>query len=77
MKLNNIVLLVSLSSFYYLVNKFFDQGGLEHKLLKTLLELIIVLFFMILLKYQDEIKQITDFDKNQKKICDFFKKNGK
>ena len=75
MKLNNIVLIISIVSFYYLLNQFLDLGGLNHQLLKILLELIVVLFIMILLKYQMEIKDITDFDKKQKKIMDFFKKN--
>ena len=76
MKLNNILLVVSVVSFYYLLNKFLELDGLKHQLLKILLELILVLFLMILLKYQEEIKEITEYEKNQKKICDFFKKNG-
>ena len=77
MKLNDLVLITSVASFYFLLNQFMDLGGLNHQLLKILLELIIILFVMVLLKYQDEIKEITDFDKTQKKISDFFKKNGK
>lgn len=77
MKINNIVLLVSIVSFYYLFNQFVDMGGLNHYLLKILLEFIFVLFIMILLKYENEIKEITDFDVYQKKILDYFKKNGK
>ena len=77
MKPNNILLIISIVSFYYLLNKFLELDGLKHQLLKILLELILVLFLMILLKYQDEIKEITEFEKNQKKICDFFKRNGK
>ena len=77
MKLNNILLVVSVVSFYYLLNKFLELDGLKHQLLKILLELILVLFLMILLKYQEEIKEITQYEKNQKKICDFFKRNGK
>lgn len=76
MKLNNILLVVSVVSFYYLLNKFLELDGLKHQLLKILLELILVLFLMILLKYQEEIKEITEYEKNQKKICDFFKRNG-
>ena len=77
MKLNNILLVVSVVSFYYLLNKFLELDGLKHQLLKILLELILVLFLMILLKYQEEIKEITQYEKNQKKICDFFKRNEK
>lgn len=77
MKINNIVLLASVVSFYYLINQFLDFGGLNHYLLKILFELIIVVFIMILLKYDNEIKEITDFDVYQKKIKDYFKPNGK
>lgn len=77
MKCNNIILIISVFAFYYLLNQFFDLGGLNHQLLVILLKLIIVLFIMILIKYQEEIKEITDFDNNQKKIMDFFRKNGK
>ena len=77
MKFNNIILIISVFSLYYLINQFFDLGGMNHQLLIILLKLIIVLFIMILMKYKEEIKEITDFDNNQKKILDFFKKTGK
>jgi len=77
MKFINIMMIVSIVSIYYLINQFLELGGSNYRLLKILLELIVVLFIMILLKYQMEIKEITDFDKNQKKIMNFFKKNGK
>ena len=77
MKLNNIMLIVSIVCFYYLINQFLELGGVNFPILKILLELIVVLFILILLKYQMEIKEITDYNKNQKTIMDFFKKNGK
>lgn len=77
MKKSNIILIISIISFYYLINQFLDLGGLNHRLLKILLELIVVLFVMIMVKYQDQMKEITDWDSNQKKIVDFFKRNGK
>ena len=77
MKKSNIILIISIISFYYLINQFLDLGGLKHRLLKILLELIVVLFVMIMVKYQDQMKEITDWDSNQKKIVDFFKRNGK
>lgn len=77
MKMSNIILIISIISFYYLLNQFLDLGGLNHRLLKILLELVLVLFVMILMKYEGEIKEITNWDHKQKKIVDFFKMNGK
>ena len=77
MKITNVIFIISLCSFYYLLNQFLELGGLSHRLLKILFELLIVLFIMIILKYQNEIKEISDWDKNQKKILDYFTKNGK
>ena len=77
MKMNNIILIISIISFYYLFHEFLDLGGLNHRLLKILLELVVILFVMILVKYQEEMKEITDWDAKQKKIFDFFRKNGK
>ena len=39
MKLNNIVLLASIVSFYYLINQFLDLGGLNHYLLKIIIRI--------------------------------------
>ena len=77
MKMNNIILIISIISFYYLFHEFLDLGCLNHRLLKILLELVVILFMMILVKYQEEMKEITDWDAKQKKIFDFFRKNGK
>ena len=77
MKINNIILIISIISFYYLINQFLALGGLNHRLLKILLELVLVLFVMILVKYQVEMKEVTDWDSNQKKNFNFIKKNGK
>ena len=77
MKLENIFLIISIALFYYLINKFLELGGWNHQLLKILVQLILVLFWMLLMKYKNEIKEITEYDKYQKKIYDFFQKNGK
>lgn len=77
MKFNEIFVGVCIMAFYYLLREFIDLGGMSYNLLKLLMKLIILLFIMILFKYKEEIKQSFYFDKYQKKLDDFLKKNGK
>ena len=68
MKFNEIVLVICILTFYHLANQFVEEGGMAHNLLKILMELIILLFIMILFKYQEEIKKVIYFDRCQKKL---------
>ncbi len=77
MKFNEIFIIISILCFYHLTNEFIEAGGMDYNLLKIIMELIILLFIMILYKYKEEIKRALYFDKCQKKIDDFFSKNGK
>ena len=68
MKLMQIFLLICLMSIFGLMNEFFDLGGMNFKLLKIIVELLMILFIMIMLKYKDELLQMIKYDKNQKQI---------
>ena len=77
MKLMQIFLLICLMSIFGLMNEFFDLGGMNFKLLKIIVELIMILFIMIMVKYKDELLQIIKYDKNQKQIDHYFQKEKK
>ena len=77
MKLMEIFLLICLMSIFGLMNEFFDLGGMNFKLLKIIVELIMILFIMIMVKYKDELLQIIKYDKNQKQIDHYFQKEKK
>ncbi len=53
--------------FFYLLNNFTLLGGDKYPLLRTIVDLILVLFFMIMLDKKGKIKTF------QKKIDDYFK----
>lgn len=76
MKFNQIFLVISILAFYHLANHFVELGGMNHELLKLLMELVLLLFIMILFKYQDEIKKVIYFDTCQRKIDEFLTKKG-
>ena len=69
--------MICIFCFYHLTGQFMSLGGMDFNLLKIIMELIILLFIMIIFKYKEEIKSATHFDTCQKKIEDFFSKNGK
>ena len=75
MKFNQIFLVICILAFYHLSNQFMELGGMNHELLKLLLELVFLLFIMILFKYQEEIKKVIYFDKCQRKIDELLTKN--
>ena len=77
MKSMQIFLLICLMSIFGLMNEFFDLGGMNFKLLKIIVELIMILFIMIMVKYKDELLQIIKYDKNQKQIDHYFQKEKK
>ena len=76
MKFNQIFLVISILAFYHLANHFVELGRMNHELLKLLMELVLLLFIMILFKYQDEIKKVIYFDTCQRKIDEFLTKKG-
>ena len=67
-----IILSICLLSFLGLMIEFYDLGGMNYKLLKIIAELLIILFIMIIMKYKDELIQMTKYDKYQKKLDDYF-----
>ena len=77
MKLMQIFLLICLMSIFGLMNEFFDLGGMNFKLLKIIVELLMILFIMIMVEYKDELLQIIKYDKNQKQIDQYFQKEKK
>ena len=77
MNFDEIFIIVCILVFYYLSRKFIDLGGMNFNLLKKIMELIILLFLMILFKYKEEIKRAIKYDKCQRKLEEFLKRNGK
>ena len=77
MKIINIFILFGIYLFYYLFHNFEELGGMDYPLLKILMELILLLFLLILLKFKKNIIEITNADYYQKKIEDYFKKLDK
>ena len=77
MNFNEIFIVVCILIFYHLLREFSDLGGMNFSLLKKLIELIILLFIMVLYKYKEEIKTLIYYDKCQRKLEEFLKKNGK
>ena len=76
MKPKNILLILCVILFYHLFSKFLELGGWNHSLLKIMMELILIVFFMILLKYKKEIMEISDYEFNQKKYTTTLPKKG-
>ena len=77
MKFNQIFLVISILAFYHLANHFVELGGMNHELLKLLMELVLLLFIMILFKYQDVIKKVIYLDACQKKMMNSLLKRDK
>ena len=59
--------------FFQLLNKFYEMEGMKYPLLKTIVGLILILFFLIMWRYKKEIKEILWLDKDQKKLDEYFK----
>ena len=76
MNSNQILLIFCLASFYNLFRSFINNGGMNFPLLKILSELIMLLFFMILFIYKNDLFKIIRIDKFQKKIDDYYKKTN-
>ena len=77
MNFDEIILIVCILVFYHLSREFIELGGMNFNLLKKIMELIILLFLMILFKYKEEIKRAIKYDKCQRKLEEFLKRNGK
>ena len=77
MKFIHIFLFSSFVIFYYLFNEFLDLGGMNFRLLKVLMELILLLFILILIKYKKDLNEMTNFDKYQITLDNFFHKKNK
>ena len=77
MNINEIFVVVCILLFYHLFNKFKNSGDMNFNILKLIMEMIILLFMMILMKYKEEIKEVIHYDKYQKKLDEFLKNNGK
>ena len=74
MKIKNICLLLGILIFYSLVADFIELGGLKFPLLKKLMQMIVLLFLLIFMKYQKSVNDIVKYDKLQKKIDDYLNK---
>lgn len=77
MNSNQIMLIFSLLIFYNLFNLFVETGGMKYPLLKILSQLILLLFFMLLFIFKNDILKVFLIDKYQKKIDDYYKKLNK
>ena len=77
MNINEIFVAVCILLFYHLFNEFKNSGGMNFNLLKLIMEMIILLFMMILMKYKEEIKEVIHYDKCHQKLDDFLIRNGK
>ena len=49
---------------------------MDYPLIRVLLELILITFLLVAFKYKEELKEMTQFDKFQKKIEDYFNKTN-
>ena len=77
MKYYHSILLILILLFYSRFNAFTEIGGFDFPLLRILMELILIIFLLILIKYKEELKEITKFEKFQKKIEYYFHKKEK
>ena len=68
MNINEIFIIECILLFYHLFNKFKNSGGMNFNHLKLIIEMIILLFMMILMKYREEIKEMIHYDKCQQKL---------
>ena len=74
MKNFHIIISFLIILFYLRFNTFIDLKGMDYPLLRVLLELILITFLLVAFKYKEELKEMTQFDKFQKKIEDYFNK---
>ena len=58
---------LSMIEFYFLVQEFIDNGGMNFKLLKIIMETNILLFILILLNYRKDIMEFFKEDPLEKK----------
>ena len=70
MELSKILVTLCALYFFSLLSEFFDLGGMKFKLLKLLIQMSLILFFLVMWKYKDELLP----DKCQRKIEEFFQK---
>ena len=76
MKNFHIIISFLIILFYLRFNTFIDLKGMDYPLLRVLLELILITFLLVAFKYKEELKEMTQFDKFQKKIEDYFNKTN-
>ena len=69
------ILIIGIIEFYCLVQEFIDNGGMNFKLLKIIMESVILLFILILINYRKEFIDFFKEDPMQKKIEHYFGKN--
>jgi len=74
MKYNEIFIAIYVLAFYHLANEFIDFSGMKFKLLKLIMEIIMLLFIMILYKYKKEIKNVIYFDTWRRKFDEYITK---
>ena len=77
MNFDEIFIMVCILVFYHLSREFIEIGGMNFNLLKKIMELIILLFLMVLSNYKEEIKRTIQYDKCQRKLEEYLKKNRK
>ena len=70
------ILIVAILEFYCLMKEFIDNGGMNFKLLKIIMQLIILLFALILLNYRTDFIKYLKEDSFQRKIEHYFKKEN-
>ena len=66
-----IILSICLLGFLLLLIEFYDLGGMIYKLLKIIAGLLIKIFIMNIMKYKDELIQMSQYDKYQKKFDEY------
>ena len=70
------ILLVAIFEFYCLIKEFIDNGGMNFKLLKIIMQMIMLLFALILLNYRKDLIKYLKEDSLQRKIEYYFKKEN-
>ena len=73
MELSKIAVIICALYFLSLLCEFFELGGTNFKLLKLLMQMCLILFFLVIWKYKDELLS----DKYQRKIEQYFYKKTK
>ena len=70
------ILLVAIFEFYCLIKEFIDKGGMNFKLLKIIMQMIMLLFALILLNYRKDLIKYLKEDYLQRQIEHYFKKEN-